>query len=271
MNQRKAFLGWAVRSVLAGGVIAVFMTAPMTANAFIHEIVAAYCSGGDRGVIGADGFLEPPGVIPTGPNASGKFAQPVNAIGILDPFPIFGDKPAAKFPEGTSVFGLEASDSDHPSAAHCVNLPFPAIQPNGQSSDGQTSVVYNAGTGEVAVDAPAGVELTSINIDSAAAIFTGEPAQNLGGSFDNDADNNIFKATFGSSFGSLTFGSVAPAGLSEEFVVGDLSVIGSLAGGGELGDVDLVYVPEPSTLWTLAFGMLLGLRCVRVNGQFDRR
>ena len=36
-----------------------------------------------------------------------------------------------------------------------------------------------------------------------------EPAQNLGGSFDNDADNNIFKATFGSSFASLSFGNVA--------------------------------------------------------------
>ena len=62
------------------------------------------------------------------------------------------------------------------------------------------------------------VELTSINIDSAAGIFTGDPAENLGGSFDNDADNNIFKATFGSSFGSLSFGNVAQAGLSEEFV-----------------------------------------------------
>ncbi len=72
-------------------------------------------------------------------------------------------------------------------------------------------------SGEIAVDAPAGAELTSINIDSAAGIFTGDAAANLGGSFDNDADNNIFKATFGSSFGSLSFGNVAQAGLSEDF------------------------------------------------------
>ena len=39
------------------------------------------------------------------------------------------------------------------------------------------------------------MELTSINIDSAGSIFTGAAAENLGGSFDNDADNNIFKAT----------------------------------------------------------------------------
>jgi hypothetical protein len=128
---------------------------------------------------------------------------------------------------------------------------------NGARGDGQTSIIYNAGTGEVAVDAPAGANLTSVNIDSAARIFTGAPAQNLGGSFDNDADNNIFKATFGSSFGSLSFGNVAQAGLSQAFVLGDLTVVGSLAGGGALGPVDLIYVPEPSTAFLVAIGALV--------------
>jgi hypothetical protein len=98
--------------------------------------------------------------------------------------------------------------------------------------------------------------LTSVNIDSAAAIFTGDAAQNLGGSFDNDADNNIFKATFGSSFGSLTFGNVAQPGLSQEFVLNDLTIIGSLAGGGDLGDVDLIYVPEPTACLLLIVGLV---------------
>ena len=89
---------------------------------------------------------------------------------------------------------------------------------------------------------------------SAAAVFTGDPAENLGGSFDNDTDGNIFKATFGSSFGSLSFGTVAPPGLSEDFVAGDLTVVGSLAGGGDLGQVDLVYIPEPSTRMLLGLG-----------------
>ena len=126
--------------------------------------------------------------------------------------------------------------------------PYGAVAANGQANDGQTSVGYNAGTGEVWVDALAGSELTSINIDSATGIFTGEAAMNLGGSFDNDADNNIFKATFGSSFGSLSFGNVGTRGLSEDFVLNDLTVVGSLAGGGALGDVDLIYVPEPGAL-----------------------
>jgi hypothetical protein len=134
--------------------------------------------------------------------------------------------------------------------------PYAAVQSNGQRGDGQTSIIYDPGTGELAVDAPAGVELTSINIDSSAGIFTGNRAQNLGGSFDNDADNNIFKATFGSSFGSLSFGNVAQAGLSQEVLLNDLSVVGSLAGGGPLGDVDLVYVPEPASALMLLVGLV---------------
>ncbi len=94
---------------------------------------------------------------------------------------------------------------------------------------------------------------------SAAAVFTGAAAQNLGGSFDNDTDNNIFKATFGSSFGSLSFGLVAQTGLSEDFVANDLTVVGSLAGGGDLGAVDLIYVPEPASALLLAVGLMIGL------------
>ena len=137
--------------------------------------------------------------------------------------------------------------------------PYAAVKPDGQEGDGQTSIAYDASTGEVWVDTPADTELTSINIDSAAGIFTGDAARNLGGSFDNDADNNIFKATFGSSFGPLSFGNVAQVGLTKEFLLGDLSVVGSLAGGGALGEVDLIYVPEPTSALLLSVGLVIGL------------
>jgi hypothetical protein len=144
-------------------------------------------------------------------------------------------------------------------AANYLTGPYAAIESNGQSDDDQSSIGYDARSGEVWIDAPAGMELSSINIDSVAGIFTGQSAQNLGGSFDNDADANIFKATFGGSFGSVSFGNVAQTGLSEEFVLGDLSVVGSLAGGGELGSVDLVYVPEPTSVLLLSVGLVIGL------------
>ncbi len=139
--------------------------------------------------------------------------------------------------------------------------PYAAVRPNGQTGDGQTSLVYNPATGVLAVDAPTGTQLTSINIDSTAGIFTGQPAQNLGGSFDNDSDGNIFKATFGSSFGSLSFGNVAQPGLDEQLLLSDLTVVGSLAGGGGLGDVDLIYIPEPSSVLLFILGALAVATC----------
>jgi hypothetical protein len=145
------------------------------------------------------------------------------------------------------------------SAGKYLTGPYNAVAGGGVAGDGQTSVGYHAGTGEVWVDAPAGVALTSINIDSTAGIFTGEPAENLGGSFDNDADVNIFKATFGDSFGSISFGNVAQTGLAQDVVLADLTVVGSLAGGGDLGDVDLIYVPEPSALLLLSVALVASL------------
>ena len=87
--------------------------------------------------------------------------------------------------------------------------------------DGQTSLVYNEGTGELSVDAPAGKELTSINITSAGSKFIGDKPAVLDGAFDNFAGDNIFKATFGGSFGEITFGNVvAIAGFKFDFQLG---------------------------------------------------
>jgi hypothetical protein len=140
---------------------------------------------------------------------------------------------------------------------------YSAIADGGETGDGQTSVGYDVATGELWVDGPAATQLSSISVSSAAGVFTGDPAQNLGGSFDNDSDDNVFKATFGTSFGSLSFGNVAPPGLAKEFLLNDLTVIGSLQGGGGLGEVDLIYVPEPAAGWLLAVGGSLVILILR--------
>jgi hypothetical protein len=133
--------------------------------------------------------------------------------------------------------------------------PYAALSGPGTPGDAQTSLVYDAGTGELSVDSPADRNLTSINIDSASGAFVGEKPPALDGSFDNFAAGNIFKATFGSEFGAVSFGNVLPAGLAEQAEIDDLTAVGSLAGGGDLGDVDLVYIPEPSSILLLLLGM----------------
>jgi hypothetical protein len=137
--------------------------------------------------------------------------------------------------------------------------PYAALAGPGTTGDEQTSLVYDAGNGELKVDSPANTNLTSINIDSARALFiaANANADAFGGSFDNTSDNNLFKATFGDEFGDLSLGvGVMPAGLSEAEVTADLTAVGSLAGGGDLGPVDLVYIPEPSTLALLCIALV---------------
>ena len=95
----------------------------------------------------------------------------------------------------------------------------------------------------------------------------------MGGSFvgsvDNDSDCNIGKATFGSSFGSGSFGNVAEMGLSEAFVRNDPTIVGSLNGGGDLGNVDLIYIPEPLSLLLALLG-IVGLLHWRRRPNYSR-
>jgi hypothetical protein len=94
-----------------------------TANATVHEIVAAYCSGGGVGVISTSGFLAPPGISdPT----KDTFAKPVIASGAVDLTTLtVTDKPNVKYEAGTSVFALSADTATSPSAANCPKNALP--------------------------------------------------------------------------------------------------------------------------------------------------
>ena len=142
---------------------------------------------------------------------------------------------------------------------HYLTGPYGAIKEGGMRGDDQTSLVYDAGTGELSVDSPAGKELTSINITSTASQFIGDKPTVLDGAFDNFAADNIFKATFGGSFGDISFGNALPAGLSSAELAADLTAVGSLAGGGDLGEVDLIWIPEPTAFLLMTLGALIVL------------
>jgi len=114
---------------LAGAVAALALSTyslvgTRSADAVIHEIVAAYCSGGGVGVIGEDGDLEPPGLAVFGTKT---FARPVIASGAVDPTDFtVTSKPNTKFAEGTSVLEpLSSADATHQSAEHCVRNALP--------------------------------------------------------------------------------------------------------------------------------------------------
>ena len=150
--------------------------------------------------------------------------------------------------------------------------PYAAVQTGGIVGDDQVSLVYQLRTGELSVDAPVGRELSSINVTSAEGRFTGSKPIVLDGAFDNFESDNVFKATFGGSFGSISFGHILPAGLAEDDVRADLSAAGSLAGGGGLGDVDLVYVPESTSAILLVLGLVITLarlRCVHSHDESE--
>ena len=73
-----------------------------------------------------------------------------------------------------------------------------------------------------------------------------ESAQQLTGDFDQHSENGVFKATFGGTFGPLiSFGDVAEPGLSEEFLLKDIGIVGSGAGGCD-SSYHLMYVPQPN-------------------------
>jgi hypothetical protein len=104
------------RIVVVMTMLFVLIALAIPASAAIHEMVAAYCSGGGHGVIDADGFLEPPGISDF---TEKNFAQPVISNGVVAEvggLPIVQDHPAAKYPAGSIAFALP--DPVHPST-HC--------------------------------------------------------------------------------------------------------------------------------------------------------
>jgi hypothetical protein len=125
----------------------------------------------------------------------------------------------------------------------------------GAVGDEQTSVLYDARSGEVAVNAPRSKQLTAINIYSDSGIFIADLPHCYGQPCADLDEHSLFRADFGGGFSDFSWGTIAQAGLAEPFVLSDLSAVGMLLGGGGLGEVDLIYVPVPEPATSVLSGL----------------
>ena len=159
--------------------------------------------------------------------------------------------PCRLIAEGRTIFKASVLATFVLASSLCDwKVTFAAINTGGTLGDEQTSLVYDPTTGKLLVDAPASVRMVAISITSDRELFIGERPTVLDGRFDEFGSEFIFKVIFGrdNAFGDISFGNVLPAGLGEEELAADLTVVGSLLGGVELGEVDLVYGPLATVL-----------------------
>ncbi len=150
----------------------------------------------------------------------------------------------------------------------CGSFAKAAVPTNGSvgagADDGLITLVYDPANGSLSLDA-AGKELTALEVLSAGSNFKGAKPAQVNGLFDVFTPAKFFILKPGNArFGDQDFGTALAPGLTKDQVGADLTVSGALFPSGGLGTVDLMYVPEPSSMGLLSLG-LLGLIRARRN------
>jgi len=138
-------------------------------------------------------------------------------------------------------------------------LPYGAeesLAEQGGEAAAEVALVYDARSGNLALES-GGNQLSTIAIESAGEmLLASAESQSLLGGLADVNSSEIFGKLDPSGISDLDFGAALPAGLTRAMLADDLTVNGSLVGGGFVGGYSLVYVPEPGTL-ALAFAGLI--------------
>lgn len=130
-----------------------------------------------------------------------------------------------------------------------------AVAPNGglgqvllYTSKAMRVLHYDSQTGAMSLDVPVGADgeprLTSVVIDSASGIFTGERPDALDGAFDVFRADRVFKMDV-VGMDIVNLGKAASSGLDASTLEKDLCIAGSVIGGGTLTMVRLNSIDGP--------------------------
>ncbi len=147
-----------------------------------------------------------------------------------------------------------------------------AISLGGSRDDEIISLIYDPRNGQLDLEG-AGKKLTAIEILSPGAYLTGPRPDWDSSCFLIDCyrgPQKIFLLKPGNAaFSELDFGPLVTPGLSAETLANDLDVSGAIFPSGGLGTVDLIYVPEPSSMIPASmFALCLARRTRDRRGTF---
>lgn len=165
--------------------------------------------------------------------------------------------------------GDDAVDSaDLFAASPYFNSGLYAATTSGSAGDGKPSITYNTATGEMAIDSNGTNGVNTFIIRSASGILNGAEPTLPGSSFFTTNTNfeisqNFFSPTLPANT-VFSLGNVAQTGLSEAFLLNDLTLQGGLSGNPNFL-FDLQFVPEPSS------ALLLGLGTLALAGRRQRK
>ena len=125
----------------------------------------------------------------------------------------------------------------------------------GQAGDNNPDIIYDPATGDIKIS-PDGVNgINSIVLQSVAGIFTGSPPTFPGSSFfTTDSDKEVSQTFFQPAMTNAPFdmGNIAQTGLSQSFLLGDLTMTGGSTGASNFQFT--LITPEPASIGLLGIG-----------------